>query len=184
MLECEEQKYLEKRERIYNFLLMSSSLEKVISRWDDHAKDTDSFTWFSLNENQVNCLSLKQSFGHPRGTTVVDEASNYLQLHSNKRIQISTPSSSNRSHAFAWSDNDTCLFGWRSPHVVDFLFTVYALWVLSMFGYISLRMDIPTNTYYTCSHAWHQEFLSISNRQTVGWTANGDRLRLPNCSVF
>jgi hypothetical protein len=29
MLECEEQKYLEKRERIYNFLLMSSSLEKV-----------------------------------------------------------------------------------------------------------------------------------------------------------
>jgi hypothetical protein len=29
MLECEEQKYLEKRERIYNFLLMSSSLERV-----------------------------------------------------------------------------------------------------------------------------------------------------------
>jgi len=29
MLECEEQKYLEKRERIYNFLLMSSGLEKV-----------------------------------------------------------------------------------------------------------------------------------------------------------
>lgn len=31
MLECEEQKYLEKRERIYNFLLMSTSLEKVNS---------------------------------------------------------------------------------------------------------------------------------------------------------
>ena len=40
MLECEEQKYLEKRERIYNFLLMSSSLEKVNARSNRHAKDS------------------------------------------------------------------------------------------------------------------------------------------------
>ncbi|CAF0927937.1 unnamed protein product [Rotaria sordida] len=48
MLECEEQKYLEKRERIYNFLLMSSSLEKFMLYGFCQCLDTFLYVWTFL----------------------------------------------------------------------------------------------------------------------------------------
>ncbi|CAF1372046.1 unnamed protein product [Adineta steineri] len=48
MLECEEQKYLEKRERIYNFLLMSSSLEKFMLYGFCQCLDTFLYVWTYL----------------------------------------------------------------------------------------------------------------------------------------
>ncbi|CAF2988836.1 unnamed protein product [Rotaria sp. Silwood2] len=48
MLECEEQKYLEKRERIYNFLLMSSSLEKFMLYGFYQCLDTFLYVWTFL----------------------------------------------------------------------------------------------------------------------------------------
>jgi hypothetical protein len=61
MLECEEQKYLEKRERIYNFLLMPFSLEKVNETRLFHLKRQAtkpigfvSLDFSSSNENQVS----------------------------------------------------------------------------------------------------------------------------------
>jgi hypothetical protein len=51
MLECEEQKYLEKRERIYNFLLMSSSLEKVNESFKFQAKIKNILLNFLIDEN-------------------------------------------------------------------------------------------------------------------------------------
>lgn len=48
MLECEEQKYLEKRERIYNFLLMSTSLEKFMLYGFYQCLDTFLYIWTFL----------------------------------------------------------------------------------------------------------------------------------------
>jgi len=48
MLECEEQKYLEKRERIYNFLLMSTSLEKFMLYGFCQCLDTFLYVWTFL----------------------------------------------------------------------------------------------------------------------------------------
>ncbi|CAF0897792.1 unnamed protein product [Rotaria sp. Silwood1] len=61
MLECEEQKYLEKRERIYNFLLMSTSLEKFMLYGFCQCLDTFLYVWTFLPIRIT--LALIQAFG-------------------------------------------------------------------------------------------------------------------------
>ncbi|CAF3150460.1 unnamed protein product [Rotaria socialis] len=61
MLECEEQKYLEKRERIYNFLLMSSSLEKFMLYGFCQCLDTFLYVWTFLPMRIT--LALMQAIG-------------------------------------------------------------------------------------------------------------------------
>ena len=85
MLECEEQKYLEKRERIYNFLLMSSSLEKVKCFSEYPAKNHPLSLDFLIHGIQVSHFSRKQT---PRGTTVVEKVNHYMQLHSSKDTHL------------------------------------------------------------------------------------------------
>jgi len=81
-----------------------------------------------------------------RGTTVVDEVNNYMQLHSNK---------------------DTDLVDVENSILNIFSILVYALWVLPMFGHIFICMDIFTDTYYTCTYASNWYIMSLSNFKTV-----------------